>query len=386
MEQRYQAVLFVIRDGESVVDVAARFGVSRQSVHTWLLRYEKSGLSGLANKSHKPVSSPNQMSGDIEVLLLEMRRKNPVWGPRRLHFELNKLEADPLPSLSGIYRSLKRAGVIDPNARRRRDKKFRRWERGLPMELWQMDIVGGILLTDGTELKCLTGVDDHSRFCVSAGLMTRANSRSVCEWFATALRTHGVPSELLTDNGKVFTGRFGKHHSEVLFDRICRENGIDHLLTAPRSPTTTGKIERFHRSLRQEFLSGKIFDSMQDAQGQLDAWVDQYNTKRPHQSLNMQTPAIRFAQKVSSTPRPADATALDEVRNDATWVTRKVCGNGVITVAWQQVSVGRHREGRVVDVNVLPEMLQIWDGNELLKSVSRNGKKEVRKKNAQVAS
>jgi hypothetical protein len=138
--------------------------------------------------------------------------------------------------------------------------------------------------------------------------------------------------------------------------------------------------------LRQEFLSGKIFDSLQDAQGQLDAWVDQYNTKRPHQSLNMQTPAIRFAQKVSSTPRPADATALDEVRNDATWVTRKVCGNGVITVAWQQVSVGRHREGRVVDVNVLPEMLQIWDGNELLKSVSRNGKKEVRKKNAQVAS
>ena len=111
-----------------------------------------------------------------------------------------------------------------------------------------MDIVGGILLTDGTELKCLTGVDDHSRLCVSAGLMTRANSRSVCEWFAKVLATHGVPSELLTDNGKVFTGRFGKNHSEVLADRICQENGIDHLLTAPRSPTTTGKIERFHRS------------------------------------------------------------------------------------------------------------------------------------------
>ena len=216
-----KGVLFVIRDGESVVDVAARFGVSRQTVHTWLLRYEKNGLGGLANKSHKPVSSPNQMSADIEVLLLEMRRKNPGWGPRRLHYELEKLGANPLPSLSGIYRALKRAEAIDPNARRRRDEKFRRWERRLPMELWQMDIVGGILLTDGTELKCLTGVDDHSRFCVCAGLMTRANSRSVCEWFAKALATHGVPSELLTDNGKVFTGRFGKNHSEVLFDRIC---------------------------------------------------------------------------------------------------------------------------------------------------------------------
>lgn len=386
MEQRYQAVLFVIRDGESVVDVANRFGVSRQTVHTWLLRYEKFGLAGLANKSHKPVSSPNQMSADVEVILLEMRRKNPSWGPRRLHHELGKIDVEPLPSLSGIYRALKRAGVIDPNARRRRDEKFRRWERGLPMELWQMDVVGGILLKDGTELKCLTGVDDHSRFCVSAGLMTRANSRSVCEWFAHALRTHGVPSELLTDNGKVFTGRFGKTHSEVLFDRICRENGIDHLLTAPRSPTTTGKIERFHRSLRQEFLSGKIFDSLDEAQAQLDAWVTHYNTARPHQSLNMQTPAERFAQQVTATPRPADDGALSDDRLGATWVTRKVCANGVITVAWQQVSVGRHREGRIVDVNVLPEMLQIWDGNELLKSVSRKGKKEVRKKNAQVAS
>lgn len=215
--------------------------------------------------------------------------------------------------------------------------------------------------------------------------MTRANSRSVCECFAKALATHGVPSGLLTDNGKVFTGRFGKNHAEVLFDRICRENGIDHLLTAPRSPTTTGKIERFHRSLRQESLSGKLFASIHDAQSQLDAWVNDYNTKRPHQGLNMQTPAARFSQKVTSTPRPADSSALDEVRNDATWVTRKVCANGVITVACQQVSVGRHREGRIVDMNVLPEMLQIWDGNELLKSVSRNGKKEVRKKNAQVA-
>jgi hypothetical protein len=155
---------------------------------------------------------------------------------------------------------------------------------------------------------------------------------------------------------------------------------------APRSPTTTGKIERFHRSLRQEFLSGKIFASIHDAQTQLDAWVNDCNTKRPHQGLNRQTPAARFSQKVASTPRPADASALDEVKNDETWVTRRVCSNGVITVAWQHVSVGRHREGKVVDVNVLPEMLQIWDENELLKSVSRNRKKVVRKKNAQVAS
>ena len=95
---------------------------------------------------------------------------------------------------------------------------------------------------NGTELKALTGIDDHSRFCVAAGLLERASARAVCGVFAQALRTHGVPDEVLTDNGKVFTGRYGPHPVEVLFDRICRENGITHRLTAVRAPTTTGKI------------------------------------------------------------------------------------------------------------------------------------------------
>ena len=121
------------------------------------------------------------------------------------------------------------------------------------MELWQMDTVGGFVLADGTRAKALTGVDDHSRFCVSAFLMLRESSRRVCEGLALAMRTYGVPVEILTDNGKVFTGRFNRPAVEVLFDRVCRENGVTHRLTQPRSPTTTGKVERFHRSLRAEF-------------------------------------------------------------------------------------------------------------------------------------
>jgi transposase InsO family protein len=85
----------------------------------------------------------------------------------------------------------------------------------------------------------------------------------VCEVFAESLRTYGVPDEVLTDNGKVFTGRFGLHHTEVLFDRMCRENGISHRLTAPRSPTTTGKIERFHQCVRKEFLADRAFASLE---------------------------------------------------------------------------------------------------------------------------
>lgn len=299
--------------------------------------------------------------------------------------ELAREGVGPLPSRSGIYRLLKRHDQIDVHARRKRDRKFKRWERGTAMELWQMDVVGGILLADGTELKALTGIDDHSRFIVCAGLMVRANSRSVCSHFADAMRTYGVPQELLTDNGKVFTGRFGRGKVEVLFDRICRENGIDHLLTAPRSPTTTGKIERWHRTLREEFLAGKVFTSRAEAQAQLDAWVSTYNYERPHDSLDMATPASRFLT-ARAEERPADASALQALdRSGDDWIARRVSAVGVVCVAWQQISVGKHRAGHTVDIHVGPQLLHIWDGNELLKTALRDNTKEVRKKRASVA-
>ena len=160
----------------------------------------------------------------------------------------------------------------------------------------------------------------------------------------------------------------------MLFDRICRENGIEHLLTAPRSPTTTGKIERFHRTLRAEFLTGRIFTNQHQAQEELDAWVETYNRDRPHQSLDMATPAERFG----TAPRRRLAATPD--RTGPEWVARKVSTVGVVCVSWQQVSVGRHRAGERCDVHVGPEVLQLWIGNELLRTVPRHSTGPVRNK------
>jgi transposase InsO family protein len=289
VEQRYEAVRAVIADGETVTDVAARVGVARKTLHAWLARYEAGGLEGLADRSHRPRSCPHQMSAAVEVALAGLRLAHPSWGPRRLAFELAGREA-ALVSESAAYRALVRLNLIDPAARRPRDRKWKRWERAAAMELWQMDVVGGFVLADGTRAKALTGIGDHSRLCVCAWLMTRENSQKVCDGLAAALAAYGIPEQILTDNGKVFTGRFGHPPVEVLFDRICRENGIMHLHTQPRSPTTTGKIERFHRAIRTEFRTDRTFASLRAAQAELDEWVQQYNTTRPHQALDMATP------------------------------------------------------------------------------------------------
>jgi transposase InsO family protein len=287
-----------------------------------------------------------------------------------------------VPSRSGIYRALVRAGLIEPAARRRRAEDWKRWERGEPMELWQLDVVGGFLLADGRRAKALTGVDDHSRFCVSAYLMLRETSQRVCDGLALAMRSCGVPEEILTDNGKVFTGRFNKPPVEVLFDRVCRENGITHRLTQPRSPTTTGKIERFHRTLRAEFRTDRTFADLATAQAELDEWVAEYNQRRPHSAIGMVPPAERFERRAVPS-RALLQTPTDDRTGDA-WVARRAGANGVISVSWQQICLGKAAAGHHVDVHVTDQVLQVWDGNQLLKTVARTSRGEVRKKRASI--
>ncbi|MEU5726362.1 IS481 family transposase [Micromonospora sp. NPDC047738] len=381
-EQRYRAVLEV-QAGVPVTEVAERFGVSRQAVHRWLGWYRDEGLDGLADRSHRPHAHPAQTSPEVEAAICELRRGHPRWGQRRLQFELGRLGCPgPVPSLSTIYRVLVRHGLIDPVPRRRRREDYRRWERDRPMELWQLDIVGGIKLAGGAEAKVVTGVDDHSRFCVIATVVRRATGRAVCLAFAEALQQFGIPEEVLTDNGKQFTGRFSRPRpAEVMFERICRENGIVARNTKPRTPTTTGKVERFHQTLQRELLDDiEVWPDLEAVQTAVDAFRAEYNTNRPHQSLDMAFPADRFTVHPTHgqlplrlppalapavpAPRPAppaesqdppalpaplvlSANGVDPV-NLAVEITRTVPASGNLAVCGQQFWLGPARAGLTI--------------------------------------
>ncbi|BFU43377.1 IS481 family transposase [Krasilnikovia sp. MM14-A1004] len=373
VEQRYQAVLEV-RAGSTVTDVAERLGVCRQTVHEWLARYRDDGLAGLADRSSRPRTSPGQTAAEVEALVCELRRNHPRWGARRILFELDRVGSPgPVPSRITVHRILVRHGLVEQRRRRRRED-YLRWERDRPMELWQMDIVGGVMLTDGREAKVVTGVDDHSRFCVIAAVIPKATGRAVCLALIAALREYGVPDEVLTDNGKQFTARFNQGGGEVMFDRICRENAITHRLTKPRSPTTTGKVERFHLSLRRELLDDHPpFASIADAQAAIDRFRYHYNTDRPHQALDMAFPADRFRPNTEDSLAlklpPSLSTTADRNRlpappamtspmrsadramtatDLAVEVTRTVPASGNMTVSGQQFWLGPAHAGREI--------------------------------------
>jgi transposase InsO family protein len=371
VEQRYDAVREVL-EGATVKDTAIRYGVDRRTLHRWLLRYAADGLAALADKSSTPDRCPHQMAPEIEARIVEMRRSHPGWGPRTI---LNKLrrELERPPSRAAIYRCLVRHRLIQPKPRRRRRDDYKRWERDRSMELWQVDVMGNVRLASGLQLSVVTGIDDHSRFCVVAKVVAQATARPVCDALLEALHAYGIPEQILTDNGKVFTGRLGRKPANVLFDRICLNNGIRHLLTAPYSPTTTGKVERFHRTLRKDFFSDNSFDSIEEMQAALDVWVVNYNNEREHQSLGDVPPIRRFelARPTSLEVIDGDVVTDEEPQPPKKVATRRVDHHGRISILKHRYHVGRHLAGEAVTIESVDGLLHISHNGTIVATHAR---------------
>ena len=270
------------------------------------------------------------------------------------------------------------------------------------MHLWQLDLVGGIFLADGRECKVLTGIDDHSRFVVVAAVLAVPSGRAVADAFLKAMRIYGVPAEVLTDNGKQFTGRFTKPRpAEVLFERVCRENGITHKLTKPYSPTTTGKIERWHATLRRELLDvSEPFADLPTAQAAISSWVQTYNHSRPHQAIGMATPSSLFRpggqpEPIKVTANPASThEATPNLKDTATTVGRfdvtpgivlpptvgavefdtVIAPSGQLTVlsAVQRIRMGAQRSGQRAHVWADEHSVHVLIDGELVKTVPSN--------------
>jgi transposase InsO family protein len=418
VEQRLDAVRAVL-GGADVVEVAASVGVHRSTLHRWVGRYLSEQLAGLADRSHRPHSSPAQVAEAVEVAVAEMRREHPRWGSRRIRLEMLRRPGPwaagdlVVPAERTIDRILHRQGLLRVRPRKRPKESYVRWERPAPMQLWQMDIVEGVRLVNLAtgvvrEAKVVTAVDDHSRFCVIAKVVERATGRAVCLALAEALARFGVPEEIITDNGKQFTDRFGRYRprtGEVLFDKICRKNGITHRLTAPASPNQNGKVERFHGTLGPDFLdTADPFPSVAEAQAAVDAWVVEYNTDRPHQALDVQvpvTPADRFSPvpaeqralvdlwlppnletvagaAVSNVIEPAAADAdpaEDEVRQRPVWsggpveFDRVVPPSGNLMVCRRQFWMGTQRAGLVARIWADCDLIHVLVGGARIKTV-----------------
>ena len=267
---------------ETVSNLCQKYGVSRKTGYKWINRAAE-GLQ-LCDQSRRPHQQPSKTAEDIAQRIIQMRLAHPAWGGKKIRAVLESAGVEGLPSDKTCCNILKRNGLIDP-AESAKHTAFQRFERHHCNEMWQTDFKGDFLLGNGVRCYPLTILDDHSRFSIR--IEPKDSATGVKESFIAAFEEYGLPNCVLSDNGSQFAGA---HRGLSTFERFLMDLDILPIHGRPIHPQTQGKIERFHRSLKQEALRVTPAN-MAEAKGRLENWRWLYNEVRPHHSLGMRTPA-----------------------------------------------------------------------------------------------
>jgi transposase InsO family protein len=324
-ELKLEVLLEPERTGETVAEVCARHGISRASFYRYRRRYLEEGLAGLEPRSRRPRSSPAQIDPQLEVRIVELRRRHRRWGARRIHAELARAGVDP-PAVSTIHRALRRNHLVATQPLRR-PKATKRFEREVANDLWQID---------GTQVKLAAGapawvvdcLDDHARFLLAAIACQGPTGEAAWACFVAASAAYGLPRQLLSDNHTSFTGRL--LGITVDFERKLAELGVELINAAPAHPQTLGKLERFHRTLKEWLEDEGPAADLEHLQLLLDRFRAHYNDERPHQGIGNHTPTERYLPP----PAPLGELALAEPERHPAYpphsVTRKVWRTGIV--------------------------------------------------------
>lgn len=314
-------VLAVVHQGLTKAEVARRYGVSWQWVHTVVTRYHEGGLDALEPRSRRPASNSKATPDTVRDRIIELRKRLDTdgldAGPITIAHHLTK-EGITAPSTSTIRRILHTAGLITPTPKKRPRSSLRRFAADQPNECRQSDFTHW-QPANGTHVEILNWLDDHSRMLLSITVFVRVTGDHVVDTFTSNINTYRPPTSTLTDNGSVYTSRFtgGRNAFEYLHSilQIQQKNGH------PGHPQTQGKIERFHQTLKKWLARQQPATTPPELQTQLDTFHQLDNQQRPHRALGGLTPPTAYTTTPKATPQGSRIgdhfrLRLDHVDND----------------------------------------------------------------------
>ncbi|WNG91630.1 IS481 family transposase [Mycobacterium sp. ITM-2016-00318] len=346
MSKARLVITAVIVEGRSQSEVARRYGVSQGWISRLVKRYQLEGEAAFQPRPRRPHTHPSRLPQSTIDLIVELRAtlagKGLDHGPHTIAWHLethHRLRVSP----ATIHRHLRAAGLIDPAPQKRPKSSFIRFAAEQPNERWQADFTHW-WLADDTHVEILNWIDDHARYALSVTAHRRVTGPIVVTSFKKACEAHGIPVSTLTDNGMVFTTRLsgGKGGRNALENELHRL-GIIQINSTPGHPTTCGKVERFHQTLKKWIIHQPAAATLIELQTQLDAFVDEYNHRRPHRELpHRATPATAYTAR----PKAAPGERLDthnRVRTD------RVDTSGTITLRvagrLHHIGIGRTHAG-----------------------------------------
>lgn len=259
------------------------YGITRRTGLKWKARYE--AQEPLGDRSRRPNTSPTRTPEAVERRILELRTENPGWGAKTLRKVLENQGEQNLPCVKTVNNILHRHGCISPEESQKR-QPFTRYEKEKCNMMWQTDFKGEFRMEDNNYCYPLTIIDDHSRFSIK--IAPRLSTKNVViPVFTEVFHEYGLPYSILSDNGAQFAG-FRKGYTQ--FERWLMELDILPIHGRIKHPQTQGKIERFHRTMKQELLNHISISNIDDAEAQFGDWREKYNNIRPHEALGMKTP------------------------------------------------------------------------------------------------
>lgn len=290
MTIREEFVLLANAPGANRRELFRRFGISPDTGHTWIKRYAELGRPGLQDRSRRPHQSPTRTDGVIEQAVVDMRRRHPAWGGRKISRRLHDLGLADIAS-STVTAILHRHGLISAEASDR-SSAWTRFEHAQPNDLWQIDFKGYI---DIPPRRCmpLTVLDDHSRFNVALKACSNNTTATVQQHLKQVFGRYGLPQQINFDNGAPWGSPKAPGQLTELTCWLV-QLGIHVSHSRPYHPQTNGKDERFHRTLAVEVFQRRRFDDFISVQTALDHWRRIYNHQRPHEALEMATPITRY--------------------------------------------------------------------------------------------
>jgi transposase InsO family protein len=288
LEFKLRCVKLRLEEGLPVSLLSEEVGASKDVIRRWVKAYQERGEAGLGNRI-VPAGSRRKLPDPVREKIVEIKRRAPLFGVKRISHLLKRaffLSASP----ETVRRTLRAESLIGPSRKRLQHNitRPRFFERSTPNQMWQADIFTFRL---GGRYAYLIGfIDDYSRYVVGLELYRSQTADQVLEVYRRAVGEYGVPKEMLTDRGRQYTNWRGS----TRFERELGKDRVRHIKSQAHHPMTLGKMERFWKTIYEEFLVRVQFGSFEEARERIRQWVQYYNHKRPHQGIGGLCPADRY--------------------------------------------------------------------------------------------
>jgi transposase InsO family protein len=307
----------------TMTELCGRQGISRQAGYNTLARYQRAGWKGLEARSRAPHGHPNQMSGETEQQILELRQAHMRWGPRKLKVVLEREQPEGIwPAASTIGELLRREGLVMARKKRRRIDPYTApfAAASAPNRVWCGDFKGWSRTQNGERIDPLTISDACTRYLLRCQAVEKMDTARVQAIFEAAFREYGLPQAIRTDNGAPFASRAIAGLSRLAL--WWMKLGIVPERIQPAHPEQNGRHERMHLTLQQETMS-PMAANRRAQQRRFDQFRREYNQQRPHEALAMRTPESCYA----ASPRPYPAR-VREPEYDSSMTVRRVFADG----------------------------------------------------------